>query len=341
MVKKENLKERFNSTVRNIFTNESIPIFLVFIVIIIVIQIFQPRFLSVMNIRNIFMQVSITGILTLGMTFVMVSGGIDLSVGWQMSFLGCLMAYLINSSLTSTVTPRGIPMPIVVTIVVAVAVLSSSLMGYIISRTKLEPFIVSLGFMSVYQGLAYLISKGSERTIGEEFPYLGSRFPLGIGIPIYVFVILAVILGLILKYTKFGRRVYAIGGNPEAAYLAGIGVKNFKVIIYIINGLLVTVAAMTLTSRLHSGNPLMGTGKEIDAIAAVVVGGTALSGGKGNIFGTVIGVLLLGIISNGMNIIGIDPYWQYIFKGVVIIASVLIGYYSRFKSSSNILKRSE
>jgi ribose/xylose/arabinose/galactoside ABC-type transport system permease subunit len=330
---KTNLKEKFRNLLGSVLRNESAPIFFVFIAIIIIIDIIQPRFLSPMNIRNIFMQVSITAITALGMTFVMVSGGIDLSVGWMISFLGCLMAHLI--ALTE------IPIFFVVMLIVVITVISSGLMGFIISRTKLEPFIVSLGFMSMYQGFTYLISKGSERSIGEEFKFLGGTFPLGIGMPIYVFLILAVVLGLVLKYTKFGRRVYAVGGNQEAAYLAGIDVKNFKMIIYILNGLLLSIASMTLMSRLHSGNPLMGTGKEIDAIAAVVVGGTALSGGRGSIFGTVIGVLLLGIISNGMNIIGINPYWQFVFKGVVIVASVLISYYSGLKASSSIIKRGD
>ena len=313
------------SLMRTFLQSDTAPIFLVFIVFIIVVGFIQPRFLMPMNIRNILIQVSITGMLALGMTLVMLSGGIDLSVGWFVSFVGCAMAYLMVA---------GLSIPVVVILGIFITILCSGVMGFIISRTKLEPFIVSLGFMIVFQGFTYLITKGSEISIGDTFKLLGRTFPLGIGMPVYVFISLAIFLGLILKYTKFGRRIYAVGCNENAAYLAGINVKSFKLIIYIINGLLISIAAMTQLSRLGTGNPLMGSGKEIDAIAAAVVGGTALSGGKGNILGTVIGILLLGSITNAMNVIGMSPHWQYVFKGAVIVVSVTVSYYSSLKSSA-------
>lgn len=313
------------SLMRTFLQSDTAPIFLVFIVFIIVVGFIQPRFLMPMNIRNILIQVSITGMLALGMTLVMLSGGIDLSVGWFVSFVGCAMAYLMVA---------GLSIPVVVILGIFISVLCSGVMGFIISRTKLEPFIVSLGFMIIFQGFTYLITKGSEISIGDTFKLLGRTFPLGIGMPVYVFISLAIFLGLMLKYTKFGRRIYAVGCNENAAYLAGINVKSFKLIIYIINGLLISIAAMTQLSRLGTGNPLMGSGKEIDAIAAAVVGGTALSGGKGNILGTVIGILLLGSITNAMNVIGMSPHWQYVFKGAVIVVSVTVSYYSSLKSST-------
>ena len=313
------------SLMRTFLQSDTAPIFLVFIVFIIVVGFIQPRFLMPMNIRNILIQVSITGMLALGMTLVMLSGGIDLSVGWFVSFVGCAMAYLMVA---------GLSIPVVVILGIFITILCSGVMGFIISRTKLEPFIVSLGFMIVFQGFTYLITKGSEISIGDTFKLLGRTFPLGIGMPVYVFISLAIFLGLMLKYTKFGRRIYAVGCNENAAYLAGINVKSFKLIIYIINGLLISIAAMTQLSRLGTGNPLMGSGKEIDAIAAAVVGGTALSGGKGNILGTVIGILLLGSITNAMNVIGMSPHWQYVFKGAVIVVSVTVSYYSSLKSSA-------
>ncbi|NLJ37926.1 MAG: ABC transporter permease [Candidatus Atribacteria bacterium] len=313
------------SLMRTFLQSDTAPIFLVFIVFIIVVGFIQPRFLMPMNIRNILIQVSITGMLALGMTLVMLSGGIDLSVGWFVSFVGCAMAYLMVA---------GLSIPVVVILGIFITILCSGVMGFIISRTKLEPFIVSLGFMIVFQGFTYLITKGSEISIGDTFKLLGRTFPLGIGMPVYVFISLAIFLGLILKYTKFGRRIYAVGCNENAAYLAGINVKSFKLIIYIINGLLISIAAMTQLSRLGTGNPLMGSGKEIDAIAAAVVGGTALSGGKGNILGTVIGILLLGSITNAMNVIWMSPHWQYVFKGAVIVVSVTVSYYSSLKSTA-------
>ena len=139
---------------------------------------------------------------------------------------------------------------------------------------------------------------------------------------------------LVLKYTKFGRRVYAVGGNENAAYLAGINVKNFKLLLYGLNGLFVAIATLALMSRTGVGGPLMGEGKEIDVIAAVVVGGVALSGGKGNLWGTFIGVLLLGVISNALNILGVSPHWQYIMRGALILVAVLLSYFSGLRTSS-------
>jgi ribose/xylose/arabinose/galactoside ABC-type transport system permease subunit len=152
--------------------------------------------------------------------------------------------------------------------------------------------------------------------------------------PVLVLILLEFIMWLVLKYTKFGRSVYAVGGNENAAYLAGINVKRFKLLVYGLNGVFVAIATMVLLSRLGTGNPLIGDGKEIDVIAAVVVGGTALSGGKGNVWGTLIGVLLLGCISNALNILGVNPYWQYVMSGVIIILAVLLSYFSSLSSAS-------
>ena len=225
----------------------------------------------------------------------------------------------------------------VVLVGLVISIFFQLVMGLIISRTKLEPFIVSLGFMSIYRGFTYLITNGREITLGGKFKFLGkTSIPLTqtfrIYTPVLVFAILAILTWLVIKYTKFGRRIYAVGGNENAAFLSGINVKNFKLFVYGIGGFFIALATMTQLSRLGTGNPLMGQGKEIDVIAAVVVGGTALSGGKGNIWGTVIGVILLGIISNALNILGVNPHYQYIMKGLLIIISVLIGYYSSARS---------
>jgi ribose/xylose/arabinose/galactoside ABC-type transport system permease subunit len=198
--------------------------------------------------------------------------------------------------------------------------------------------------MSIYRGFTYLITNGREITIIGKVEFLKDVvFRINqfvITVPIVLFLALTVIVWLVVKYTKFGRRVYAVGGNESAAYLAGINVKNFKLLIYGINGLFVTIASMTLLARLGTGAPVMGLGKEIEVIAAVVVGGTALSGGKGNIWGSVIGVILLGIISNALNIIGVDPYWQFIISGLLIIFAVLIGYYSSLRTAKKSIRKS-
>jgi ribose/xylose/arabinose/galactoside ABC-type transport system permease subunit len=333
-----NAKDAFRRVVRQ----ENLPIFLVLLVIIIVtylVELFGVRdgnfakvaFLKPLNISNVLLQISTTGILAISMTLIMISGGIDLSVGQMMCFLGTGMAYLIRN--------QGFSEPAMVLTCVTVAILCQLSMGWIISRTKLEPFIISLGYMTIYTGLTYLITNGSEITITGKFTFIGQTYvyltpDFRLGLPVVIYLLLTVIMWLVLKYTKFGRRVYAVGGNENAAYLAGINVKNFKLLLYGLNGLFVAIATMVLMSRTGVGGPLMGSGKEIDVIAAVVVGGTVLAGGKGNLWGTFIGVLLLGIISNALNILGVSPYWQYIMRGVLIIVAVLLSYLSGQRSSA-------
>jgi len=330
------------SGIRRLMQHDNTPIFLVLLGILVTIIVIELiaygtyNFVTPRNISNVLMQVAVTGIFALSMNLVMISGGIDLSIGWMMSFLGAGFAYLIRFFEMS----EGL----VVIICLAAAIGLQLLMGLIISRTKLEPFIISLGFMSIYRGFTYLITNGREITIKGKFTFLGSEIykfgqnledasrHFSLRFPVILFAALVIIVWLVIKYTKFGRRVYAVGGNENAAYLAGINVKNFKLLIYGINGLFVAIASMTLLSRLGTGSPIMGMGKEIDVIAAVVVGGTALSGGKGNVFGTVIGVVLLGIMSNALNILGVSPHFQYIMKGLLIIGAVMIGYYSSLRS---------
>lgn len=327
--------------VRRLWSHDNTPIFLVLLVILVAVIVIELivkgtfNFITPRNISNVLLQISVTGIFALSMTMVMISGGIDLSVGWMMSFIGAGFAYLIRF--------YEMAEPLVVVICVVVAIGFQLLMGLIISRTKLEPFIISLGFMSIYRGFTYLITNGREITIKGRFEFLGSEIlklgenaapknQFSLRVPVLLFLLLIFIVWLVIKYTKFGRRIYAVGGNEDAAYLAGINVKNFKLLIYGINGLFISLASMTMLSRLGTGSPIMGTGKEIDVIAAVVVGGTSLSGGKGNIWGTVIGVVLLGIMSNALNILGVLPHWQYVMKGLLIIGAVLIGYYSSLRT---------
>jgi len=330
-----------NNAMRRVWSHDNTPIFLVLLVILAAVIIIEvavygsTNFVTPRNISNVLMQVAVTGIFALSMNLVMVSGGIDLSVGWMMSFLGAGFASLIRHVELS----EGL----VVVICIFTAIALQLLMGFIISRTKLEPFIISLGFMSIYRGFTYLITNGREITIKGRFEFLGSEIykfgqdadpaqQFSLRVPVILFILLIFIVWLVVKYTKFGRRIYAVGGNENAAYLAGINVKNFKLLIYGINGLFISIASMTLLSRLGTGSPIMGMGKEIDVIAAVVVGGTALSGGKGNVWGTVIGVVLLGIMSNALNILGVSPHFQYIMKGLLIIGAVLIGYYSSLRT---------
>ena len=331
-----------NNNLRRVMRQENTPTLIVLVFILIVVffveylvvrdgNLSKVAFVKPMNISNVLLQISTTGILAIGMTLIMISGGIDLSVGQMMCFIGTGAAYLIRSA--------GFSEPAMVVTAIAVAIFFQLLMGLIISRTKLEPFIVSLAFMTIYTGFTYLITNGREITITGRFTFIGQTYlnlteSFRLGLPVFLLIVLTIITWLALKYTKFGRRVYAVGGNENAAYLAGINVKNFKLLLYGLNGLFVAIATLTLMSRTGVGGPLMGAGKEIDVIAAVVVGGVALSGGKGNIWGTFIGVLLLGVISNALNILGVSPHWQYIMRGGLILVAVLLSYYSGLRTSS-------
>ncbi len=333
---------RSNNTSRRFLKNENLPIFVVLLVIIvavIIVEFFVVRemdisrvaFVKPMNIANVLLQISITGILALSMTLIMISGGIDLSIGQMMCFIGTGMAFLIR------IYDRNVWGAAATGLVVAI--IFQLIMGLIISRTKLESFIVSLGFLSIYKGFTYLITNGREIGITGKFTMIGRTYlsftdNFRIATPVLIFLALTVIIWFLLKYTKFGRRVYAVGGNENAAYLAGINVKNFKLLLYGINGAFIAIATMAQLSRLGTGNPLMGEGKEIEVIAAVVVGGTALMGGKGNAWGAFMGVLVLGIISNALNILGVNPHWQYVMRGTLIVFAVSLTYVSSMRSES-------
>jgi ribose/xylose/arabinose/galactoside ABC-type transport system permease subunit len=311
-----------------------LSIFVAFVVIIVLLQLLMtgghrfPTFISPVNLLNILQQVGVPGIIAVGMTIVMISGGIDLSVGML-------------ASLVSIVTALGISkwhFGIVPSILVGVmsAVVLEFIMGYIISRTKVEPFIITLGGMISFQGIALLLCNSREVIMKGELDFFkfnliqGAKDPvsgLNLIIPPYVliFFVIALLAGLLLNQTKYGRRIYAVGTNPNAAYLAGINVKNMKLSVYMIMGLLVGIGAVMLLSRVNTGIITLGQGLEIDSIAMVVIGGTALKGGKGNIVGTLIGVFFLGSIGNAMNMLRLPSEVQFVAKGLVVIIAVSAG----------------
>jgi ribose/xylose/arabinose/galactoside ABC-type transport system permease subunit len=287
-----------------------------------------PTFISPVNLINIIMQVAAVGIMAMGMTVVMVGGGIDLSVG--------MLASLVVIYIAKGIMDWGIPIYAAIITVLIIAVVLETLMGFIISRFKVEPFIITLGGMIAFRGIALLICNSQEISTQRAFDVLktnlisGATDPvtgLSLSLPIYILVFLAitVIIWWMMKYTKYGRRVYAVGANRDAAYLSGIDVKNIVMSTYALNGLLVGIAAIMLLSRVNTAIITVGQNLEIDVIAATVVGGVALSGGKGNIWGTFIGAILLGSIANAMNILRLQSEWQFVAKGVIIIVAVAGG----------------
>ncbi len=296
------------------FRNSKVSLIIIFIVYAAIITCINPRFMSAMNIKNIFVQISITGVFSLGMLLVMLTGGIDLSAAAMSSLLGCIAAKLLVA---------GASYILVILLVLLLGIVFQGIMGFIISRTSLEPFIVSLGFMSMYTGTTLLITNGSELNAGGALSFLNC-FPLGLSLLAYVYFAMAVIFGVILSKTKYGRRLYYVGDNPQAAYYSGIDVKNYKLSAYVLNGLLIAIATLMTVSRLDTASATMSSDKEIDAIAACVVGGTVMSGGKGDVLGVFIAVLFLGCMTNSMTVIGLSSYIATLLKGAFIVIAVVL-----------------
>ncbi|MCL5036530.1 MAG: ribose ABC transporter permease [Chloroflexi bacterium] len=276
----------------------------------------KAGFTSLANTLNIARQISMITIISVGMTFVIISGGIDLSVGSIVAFTGVAAAIILNA------THGNIPLAIAGGLVAGILI--GAFNGFIIARFKVPPFIVTLSTMIGFRGLVFLICGG--RPVGnlpEPFYFLGGGYLI---LPVPILIMLLIIGGAwyLAKHTKFGRYTYAIGGNEEAARLSGINIRSMKVAIYSLCGLLSAISGLILASRLFSGDPKAGQLYELDAIAAVVVGGTSLSGGRGTILGTLLGALIIGVISNGLNLMGVESYTQNIIKGAVILIAVLL-----------------
>lgn len=299
-----------------------------------------PTFILPVNLFNIMMQVAVPGIVAVGMMMVIISGGIDLSVGMLSSLVGIFVALGVSKWSLGAVPAMLLG--------ILLAVVCEAIMGFIISRTNVEPFIISLGGMIAFQGVALLLCNSREVVLNNEFDFFktnliaGAKDPvngLNLTIPIYViiFLVIVVLLWAVMRFTTFGRRVYAVGSNKNAAYLSGVNVKNMKLMIYMLHGLLVGIASVLLLARVNVGIITLGQSMEIDAIAMAVIGGTAMSGGKGNVWGTFFGVLLLGSIGNAMNMLRLPSEVQYVAKGVIIIMAVTAPYIS--SSMSNFLAK--
>jgi len=292
-------------------------VLLVLIGLVIIIGISSPVFLSARNIRNVLKQVSTLGVVSMGMTVLIISGGIDLSVGSAMSVVAVIVGKMLKD--------WGFSVDISILVGLALGFGIGYMNGVLISRTRVHPFILTLGTMTALQGVAIIITKGYPITgLGTRFEVLGGGTIKGIPLIIILFFIVMFLCYFLLQYTQFGRRAYAIGGNEKTAFLAGIKVKRYKVIFYAFCGLLTGLAALLLASRISSAIPTMGSGFELQAIGAVVIGGTPLSGGQGSVWGTLVGVLLLGVIANGLNLLHVDASWQYIVTGVIIVVAVII-----------------
>jgi inositol transport system permease protein len=309
-----------SKTFRRIANSQQWGIILVLIALIIIMGIASPVFLSARNIRNVLQQISTLGILSMGMTILMISGGIDLSVGSCISVAAVVMGTMIKAGL-----PAELAIVTGLLIGCGIGLINGSLAAY----TRAHPFILTLGTMTFFQGVAVLITKGFPITdLGKRFEWIGTAQVRTGLLPIPVIVILFFVVMLIcwflLRYTRLGRIAYAIGGNEYTTYLAGISVKRYKIVFYMICGFFAGLAAVVLASRISSAIPTMGADYTLQAIGACVIGGIPLTGGRGSVWGTFTGVLLLGVIANGLNLLHFDASIQYMLTGLIIIIAVII-----------------
>lgn len=286
-------------------------------VLVLIVCIISPEFRSLHNILSLLRQSAINGIIAFGMTCVILTGGIDLSVGSILCLSSLLCADMIKS---------GIPVFWAMSAALLIGLAQGSINGLMIVKGKLQPFIATLVSMTAYRGIAMIFSNGRPiSNLGKStlLYNLGKGSFLGIPIPVLLFALLFTIFYILLKHTVFGRQIYATGSNSKAALLAGISVDKVRFIVYGISGFTSALTGLILVSRLSSAQPTMGTGFELDAIAAVALGGTSMSGGRGKILGTLTGVLIIATLNNSMNILGISSYYQQVAKAVVILLAVL------------------
>jgi len=276
------------------------------------------------NFLNIIRNASTTGIIAFGMTFVIIAGEIDLGVGSGIAFYGCLCAVI-----TEHLTKRGHPMVPVILLALlacfAIAVLTGMFTGWVRHRFSVPTFISTLAWMAALRGGAYLLTNSFPVTpFPEWFQFFGSGYVLGIPFQAIIFLLVFAITWFVSRFTTFGRSVYAIGGNAEAARLSGINVLRKRMMIMALTSVLAVVSAIIVASQIQAGNPTVGTSWEFTVISACVIGGVSLIGGKGRIWGTFVGVMFLEIILNGMTLMNVDEYWQYVARAVLILGSVLI-----------------
>lgn len=290
-------------------------VLIVFLIIFAVSCFLSPSFLKPGNLLNIMRQISMFGILAVGMTFVIVSGGIDLSVGSVIALVCVVTANVVNS--------HGILPGILAALFIGLAV--GIVNGLGVTYGKLQPFIMTLGTLSIVSGAAYIYSNGTPISIKGPFSKLGNGLLFGqIPLPAVYLVVILVVAYLVMRFTPFGRYVYSIGSNKEATRLSGVNVKLVTIGVYVISGVLAAVTGLIFAAQMASGAPTAGEGYEMKAITAAVVGGTSMSGGRGSLMGTFLGAVIIGILSNIMNLTGVSSYWQTLLTGVILVVAVLV-----------------
>lgn len=287
----------------------------------------SDKFLTVDNSLNVLRQICVNLCLSIGMTIVILSGGIDLSVGSMLALSGAMAAALLKNGIT--IPGTDVFIEVTVSGAIFVGVLVGTVLGwfngFVITRFKLPPFVATLGMLSIARGLTMLWTGGFPITrLGGSFDFIGSGQWLGLPTPVWISAALVAVFILVMKRTRFGRHVYAVGGSEKAALLSGLNVRRIKLLVYTLGGALSGVAGLLVTARLDSATPNAGISYELDSIAAVVIGGTSLNGGRGTIIGTVLGCLIIGVLNNGLVLLEVSPFWQQVIKGLVILVAVAL-----------------
>lgn len=292
---------------------------LVLCVLLAVLPATSSSFLSTQNAFNILRQISTNMLIACAMTMVIILGGIDLSVGSIIALSGVIAAGCVSRY----------ELPIVAALIAGalIGLVIGVFNGFVICRTTIPPFIVTLATMNIARGLAKVYTGGSPvRVVTKEWQFIGAGYIGPVPVPVIIMIIVIIITALMMNKTKLGRHIYAVGGNTQAAEFSGIKVARVKFIVHAYAGLMAGLAGIILASRMYSGQPTAGEGAEMDAIAAVVVGGTSMAGGSGKIGGTIIGALIIGVLNNGLNLMNVNSFWQDVVKGVVILLAVFIDY---------------
>ena len=314
-VKKNNVL--LNNPVVNMIRS-NIGIICVLLIIGVFLSLLSDKFLTSGNLISVMRQISINVYIALGMTLVIILGGIDLSVGAIVALTGTVTVGLIVNT--------GLPIAAAIAIGLLIGVVCGFISGTMVAEFKLPAFIVTMAMMNIARGAANVYSGGrSTRITDEFFSSIGSGYLFGvIPLPVIYMVVLIILITVVLNKTKFGTYIYAIGGNRESARLSGVPIKKVEIAVFTIIGLLSAFAGLVLASRMYSGQPSVGAGYELDAIAACVLGGVSMSGGKGRISGTVFGAMVIGFISNGLNLMNVNSFWQLVVKGIIILIAVVI-----------------
>jgi len=312
-------KKRYS--ILNLFKSNNVTLLIVLVLVILVFTLLNNKYFSYNNAMNILYAASAIGLLAIGQTYLIIAGHIDLSSSSVAGFSGVMVALLIREGL-----PWFVALVIVLVISTIIGLINSSLVNVF----KLQPFIATLAMSSVAQGMGYIICDGRSIAVNiESFIYIGSGRILGIPIPIIILVSLFIIFGFIMARTRFGRCVYMIGGNVQAAYLAGISHKRISTILYIISSTTGALAGVILAARMHAGAPTALSHAVLDAITVVILGGVALIGGVGDLVGVFIGLLLIQSFNNGLTVVGVSAFWQIVAKGTLLIVALIVDYYRR------------